>query len=382
MAKKDRPQPEEFEEQAAELHEDALVLDLHADTPTAYFMEPSFVFGERHETGHIDLPRLRDAGVDGEFFIAWVPPELSGDEGAAFEFAEEVIEKVHETAERTDGARIATGVGDLDEALEADELAMFIGVEGGHAIEGSLDRLEDFHDLGARSMTLTWNNANGWADSCCAPPEHGGLTDFGRDVVGAMNELGMLVDLSHAADSTFWDTIEVSKDPVMVSHSCCRGLVNHPRNVSDEMLEAIRDKGGVVGINFYAGFLDKNVAERSIAVRESARRFEEHVRKTAVDTATAIREAREYRARVVSKLPRPKPKTLVEHVVHMVEVAGPDHVALGTDFDGIQRLPNEITDVTDLPWLTAAMMARGLSEETIRKILGGNVRRLLEEVVG
>lgn len=382
MAKRDKPQPEEFREAAEELHRDALVIDLHADTPTAYFMEPGYFFGERHDVGHIDLPRLREAGVDGEFFIAWVPPEITAEKGAAFEHARSVMRRIHEVAQDTEGARVVTSVKELDEAREAGEVGMFIGVEGGHAIENSLERLQKLHALGARSLTLTWNNTNDWADACCSEPRHGGLTDFGKDVVRTLNELGMLVDLSHAADATFWDAIEVSDDPVVVTHSCARALVDNPRNVSDDMLGALRETGGLIGINFYAGFLDSKVAERSMAVRASAKRFEAAVRSTAADPQTAIREAREYRARVVSKLPRPKPKVLAEHIIHMVEVAGIDHVGLGTDFDGIQRLPDEISDVTDLPWVSAALMARGFAEEDIRKILGGNARRVLSEVIG
>src|SRR5690606_11178570 len=241
---------------AERLHRDALVVDLHADTPTEFFLDASYDFGVRHEDGHIDLPRLREGGVDAQFMIAWDPAERAAEPGASGAHALRLVDAVRDVAARTPGARLATSAAEIEAARASGDVALLIGVEGGHALENSLEMLGRFHAAGVRYMTLTWNNANDWADACCSPPRHGGLTEFGREVIREMNRLGMLVDVSHAADTTVAQVPEGSAAPILASHSCARALARLPRNVTDEQARAIARRGGVIGVNFFPTFLD------------------------------------------------------------------------------------------------------------------------------
>jgi membrane dipeptidase len=366
---------------ARQLHHDAFVIDLHADTPSEGLLRPRYDFGRRHRTGHIDLPRLREAGVDAQFFIAFVPPEQAERPGQAFAYALRLIRAVHRTVERTPGLALATNRRELAAAAAAGEVAALIGVEGGHAIEASLERLRELHALGARYLTLTWNNNNEWADACCSPPVHGGLTAFGRDVVREMNRLGMIVDVSHVADTTFWQVLEVSRSPIIASHSNARALCAHPRNLTDEQLAALGQSDGLVGVNFYPGFLDSRIAplagkihQRTVALEKRLRRWHHPAR--------ASRLARAWRDRHLRRLPAVGMEAVADHLEHMAALAGIEHVALGSDFDGIFLTPVGLEDVTGLPALTELLLRRGFGEDVVRGILGGNFLRLLHQVTG
>ncbi|MBI4469298.1 MAG: membrane dipeptidase, partial [Acidobacteria bacterium] len=251
-----------------------------------------------------------------------------------------------------------------------------MGIEGGHAIEDSLHALRMFYRLGVRYMTLTHSNTNNWADSSGDEPRHGGLTDFGREVVREMNRLGMLVDISHVSDETFFDVMKISQAPVIASHSSVRTLANHPRNLTDEMLRAMAANGGVVMVNFYSGFIDQAVINAQKA-RESALKPQlDELSARYRDDASKLREARE-RLLESRPLPRATLPRLVDHIEHVVKVAGVDHVGLGSDFDGVPTTPDGLEDVSKLPDLTYELVRRGYSDADIRKILGENFLRVL-----
>jgi membrane dipeptidase len=254
------------------------------------------------------------------------------------------VDTIHAfVARHPDRLIMATSAADVRRAKREGKVAIFIGVEGGHAIESSLDRLRELHDRGARYLTLTWNNGNAWAGSSVGldGTRTGGLTPFGRDVVREMNRLGMLVDLSHVSDSTFFDAIEVSTAPVIASHSSARAINAVPRNLSDEQLRAIARNGGVVNVNFYSRFIDPDFRE---------------------SRATPL-------------------AVLIDHFDHIAKVAGVDHVGIGSDFDGVSALPEGMEDVTRLPRIAEALLDRGYSESDVRKILGGNMLRVMEQVM-
>lgn len=360
---------------ARRLHDSALVVDLHADTPSARMVHPRYDFGRRHDHGHLDLPRLREAGVNVQILVAWVPAEYADHPGASFRRAQHLIDAIHRTVERTPGVRLASTPEEVDAAVAAGDVAALIGVEGGHAIDSSLDRLRELYRRGARYMTLTWNNTNEWADACCSPPRHGGLSAFGRSVVQEMNRLGMLVDVSHAAQSTFYAVLETTTAPIIASHSNARALSDHPRNLDDAQLRALARNGGVVGINFYAVFLDARLAAAVDRIEERGGALERRLRRRH-HPLRARKLARDWTLRRLQRLPRVPIDVVADHIAHVADVAGPDHVALGSDFDGIHLTPIGLDDVTGLPRLTELLVRRGFSEAEIRGILGANFMRV------
>lgn len=369
-------------ERARALHHDAIVIDTHADTPSEFFLLSDYDFGSRHEDGHLDLPRLREGGVDLQFLIAWVPAGLAARPGASFDHAVALCRAIHRTISATPGARLVGDCAEFREAREEGEIAFMIGVEGGHAIDNSLERLRELHALGARYLTLTWNNANDWADSSAEPARHGGLTAFGREVVRELNRLGMIVDLSHVARSTFYQALEVSEAPVMASHSCAYALATHHRNLDDHQLRTLAEAGGVVGVNFFPAYLDTahGNAFEELEARTAALRRE--IERVTGDRDEALRRSRAWRAERLWELPPVGAAVIVEHIDHIVQVAGIDHVALGSDFDGIATVPTDLPDCAALPYLTELLVRRGYDDDAIRKILGGNLLRILERVVG
>lgn len=356
----------------------AWVLDLHADTPTRSLERPDFRLAQRNATGHVDLPRLREGGVDGIFFVAWVEPHYMGEGGGAFRRAVTVLERTREAVEGTEGMRLARSLEQLGAAREAGDVAVFLAVEGGHALEGSPQRLESFRSLGVRYLTLTWNHATTWADACCSPPLHGGLTDRGREIVRAMEEVGIVPDLSHAADTTVRDVLEVVRGPVLVSHSCARALVDHPRNLPDDLVREVARAGGVIGVNFFPGFADASFAAR-IRVPSGLEAHDERDDGSTPDEAE-FRRQREALDASLGALPRPPFGCVLDHIEHLVEVAGVEHVALGSDFDGVSALPAGLDHVGHLPRIGRGLRDRGMREEDVRKILGGNVMALLQAV--
>jgi membrane dipeptidase len=367
---------------AMRLHRDAIVIDAHADTPSEFFLRPDYDFGSRHTEGHIDLPRLRDGGVDLQFLIAWIPAELAGVQGASFRHALTLIDAIHRTVDTTPGVTLVTDVDAFHQARAAGDVAAMIGVEGGHAIENSLERLAELHDRGARYLTLTWNNANDWADSSAEPPRHGGLTPFGREVIRALNRHRMLVDISHVATTTFYHVLETSTAPVIATHSCARALAEHHRNLDDDQLRALAGAGGMVGINFFPAFLDTGHGAAFERLEAETAELENAIRTRTGDPERARAEARSWRANGLTQLPSVPVETIVRHIDHIVDVAGIDHVALGSDFDGIATTPEGLPDMAALPILTELLLRQGYDDASIRKVLGGNLLRLLRTVVG
>jgi membrane dipeptidase len=372
---------------ALQVHNSAIVVDTHADTPQR-FLDDNFDIGntDPKDIGHISLDKVRAGNLGAEFFSIWVEPSFKG------QFAHraiDLIDSVYEQAARhPDRMMMAFSVEDIERAHKQKQLAALMGMEGGHPIENDLRLLREFYRLGVRYMTLTWSNTNEWADSSgdINDPKvehHNGLTDFGKQVVLEMNRLGMMVDISHVADKTFYDAVAVSKAPVIASHSSARALTNAPRNMTDDMLRALAKNNGVVMVNFYNGFIDEDfrkgmealAKDRDAAVAAFIERHKAEGKP--VTYAEYDHIEREWSA----KVPRPPLKSLIDHIDHIAKIAGVDHVGLGSDFDGVSgATPTGIDSAADLPKITQALLDRGYSADDIKKILGGNLLRVFRDV--
>jgi membrane dipeptidase len=375
---------------AQKLHDSLLVVDTHADTPQR-FLDEGFDIGstDPKDTGHISLDKARRGNLGAEFFSIWVDPDTNRGHFALHTF--DLIDSVYEQAARhPDRMMMAFSPNDIDRARKEHKLAALMGIEGGHSIENDMHLLRDYYRLGVRYMTLSWSNTNEWADSSgdiddAKVQHHNGLTDFGKQVVLEMNRLGMMVDISHVADKTFWDAIATSKAPVIASHSSARALVDAPRNMTDDMLRAVTTNGGVVQVNFYDGFVDEDYRRAMIAqAKDQAAAVQLYVDRMKAEgkTVTYVDEDRIERE-WAAKIPRPPLKSLIDHIDHIAKVAGIDHVGLGSDFDGVSgATPQGIDSAADLPKITQALLDRGYKEDDIRKILGGNLMRVFREVEG
>jgi len=286
---------------------------------------------------------------------------------------------VYRAAERHPNDLVmATAAADIRRAKRQNKIAALMGIEGGHAIENSLYALRDFYRLGIRYMTLTHNNTNDWADACCDKPRHGGLNDFGREVVREMNRLGMLVDISHVSDETMNDVLDSSSAPVIASHSSARALANHPRNIPDDVLRRVTKNGGVILVNFYPNFIDQRAIDATRARAERLKPQLDSLREQyAADPKRLEEETNKLYA--VNPVPATPLSVLIDHIDHIAKVAGVNHVGLGSDFDGIPSLPVGIEDVSKLPNITYELLRRGYSEEDVRKILGENLLRVMAE---
>ena len=373
---------------ARAIHESALIVDTHADTPQR-FLDQNFDIGsiDPNDVGHISLDKARRGNLGAEFFSIWVEPETNQGHFARHTF--DLIDSVYEQAARhPDRMMMAFSVSDIEHAHQQHKLAALMGIEGGHSIENDIRLLRDYYRLGVRYMTLTWSNTNEWADSSgdiddAKIKHHNGLTDFGKQVVLEMNRLGMMVDISHVADKTFWDTIATTKAPVIASHSSARALVNAPRNMTDDMLRAVAKNGGIVDVNFYSGFVDEEYRRQSEPIgkqaAEAVRAYEE--KEKANGKSVSYMEIDHIEREWAAKIPRPPLTSLIDHIDHIAKVAGVDHVGLGSDFDGVAgATPLGIDSAADLPKITQALLDRGYSADDIRKILGGNLLRVFREV--
>ncbi len=367
------------------VHRGAIVIDTHSDTPSRTV--DGFDIGKRASDGHIDAPRMREGGVGAEFFAAYVAASYAKS-GQSAHRAMDMIDSVRYdiVGHHPEVFELALTASDIERIHRSGKIAALIGIEGGHAIEDSLRLLRDFHTLGVRYMTLTHVNTNNWADSSGdmndpTVKHHNGLTDFGRQVIAEMNRLGMIVDISHVSDKTFWDVLETSKAPIFASHSSCRALSNVPRNMTDEMIRALAKKGGLIQINFAAEFLSQKSADASeaasAAAREQVKELEERYR----DQPDKLREERQriYRE-TEAKVPPATLQDVVAHVDHAVKLVGADHVGIGSDFDGIGSAPVGFDDVSKFPNLTRALLERGYAEKDIQNILGGNMLRFMRQV--
>ena len=366
---------------ADRLHHDAFVFDAHCDT-VMRIVNDGADLGVRSDEGHIDLPRLREGGVDAQVFAMWVAPRFWPDRATAR--ALEMLEALEDLFRRhPDRIALARTARDAEAIAARGKVAAFLGLEGGHAIEDSLDTLRRFHARGVRLMTLTWMKNTNWADGSGDTPRWHGLNDLGREIVREMNRLGMVIDVSHASDETFRDVLELTTRPVLASHSCCRALCDYHRNLDDEMLRALARNGGVLALNYFNGFLDPEVNRQVVALWEDDHPELDALAEQYRDDTDAHRQARRawWRGRM-ARLPEVPLERLLQHIDHAVEVAGIDHVGLGSDFDGVSLLPVGLRDTADLPRITAGLRARGYRAEEIRKILGGNVLRVFREVIG
>ncbi len=365
-----------------DLHFDSIVIDGHSDT-TPRFEDPTWRFGERHDAsdGHMDLPRIREGGLDVQFWSIYMGKQ--DQPGAALREALERIDAVHQMAARYPNDVVVAGsVREIRDAVDDGKLVSLMGIEGGHIIEDSLPALRNFYRLGVRYMTLTHSFHTGWADSSgtrsTPEPLHNGLTDFGREVVLEMNRIGMLVDISHVSDKTFTDTLAVTQAPVIASHSSTRAIAEHPRNLTDEMLKALAENGGVVMINFYPAYIDEAARDATRAYfAEHGAGLEELGREAA---GNAAERGRLFRAHFAAyPVPQASLDVLLDHFDHAIRVAGPNHVGIGADWDGVSSMPVGMEEISDLPSLTEGLHARGHSESTIRKVLGENLLRVLAE---
>jgi membrane dipeptidase len=369
-------------ERARRIHRSAIVVDTHADT-TQFFMDDAFDLARPpYDWLHFDLDKAEAGNVGGEFFAIYVDSRLPREEYArtAYRLIDSLYQQVARNSSRMVMAYTAD---DIERARRGPRprLAALMGVEGGHAIENDLRHLRNFYRLGVRYMTLTHSNNNEWADSSGEKPLHDGLTARGRDVVHEMNRLGMLVDISHVSDKTFYDVIAATRAPVIASHSAARALTDSPRNMTDDMLRAVAKNGGVVMVVFYSGFVNEEfrrafaaqTPERNAALAELRQQIE------GKPYAERYRLMDEFGRRWAAKIPRPPFRSIIDHIDHVVKVAGIDHVGLGSDFDGIPALPAGIDSAADLPRITQALLDRGYTEQQIRKILGGNFLRVMRQ---
>jgi membrane dipeptidase len=362
-----------------DVHRRAIIVDGHCDTPYRLFRHN--VHLDEHDTeAQADLRSLEESGITATFFASYVPPAYAGRGAAAF--AHRLIDVIGEEARRMpDRVTLCFDSAGIRTAKRDGKIALMIGVEGGHAIEDSLDILRQLYARGARYLTLTHVNTNNWCDSSGDDGRHGGLTGFGRDVVRTMNDLGMIVDISHVSDNAFRHAIETTRVPIVATHSSCRALCRHPRNMTDDMLRELARNGGVCMINFFSAFISDEVAQ---VIMKSQKR----PRKTPGDGLGGTEELPDDRTDWDSYLqwfntlgcPRATLDQVVDHILHAAEIAGVEHVGIGSDFDGVPSLPSGLETAATLPRLTERMLERGVSEADAEKILGGNFMRVFEAV--
>ena len=359
---------------ALRIHFDALVIDGHVDTPTEMLLR-GYDLGARHRasggSAHVDLPRMTEGGLDAPFFSLWVSRQF-GEGPRATARALAMLDEVERQLAALPDAEIARTSDDVRRITRGGGAAILLGLEGGHALAGDVDVLRDLAARGVRYVTLTHTNTNRLADSSQDEPRHGGLSPLGEAMVREMNRLGVLPDVSHVSDSTLADVLRVSQGPVLASHSSARALVANPRNLTDDQMRGIARTGGVVMINAYSPMVNGRLTEE---VMDAA--MERLRTRHGGDLGQLWRAiAEEQRARGI---PEATLDDVLDHIEHAVEIAGADHVGLGTDFDGVPQLPAGFGDVTRLPWVTYGLLRRGMPEADVRKVLGANALRALEE---
>jgi membrane dipeptidase len=365
-------------QQALKIHRAAVVVDTHYDTPML-MLESGLDVGHRTDRSEVDFIRMSEGGVGAAFFAAFSPngSDLKNPARKVLEMIDEVYRQVERYPDLAAMAFSADGIVDIH---RQGKLAVLLGIENGGAIEGSLRLLRDFQRLGVRYVTLTHNANNDICDSATAEkPRWNGLSPFGRDVVREMNRLGMIIDVSHISDASFFAVLESSRAPVMASHSCARALCPVPRNMTDEMIRALAKKGGVIQINFYSSFLDFDYSKKAEAVDRTLKPEMARLKETYKDDRV------KYMAAAIDlwkqNAPPPPPiDALIDHIDHVVKLVGADAVGLGSDFDGAGGYPQGLDDVTGYPLITYRLLKKGYSAEDIRKILGGNFLRLFREV--
>jgi membrane dipeptidase len=371
---------DQISEKARKLHYRAIVVDTHDDTTGPMLTgDEGFDLARRNARGHIDIPRMREGGLDAIFFSIYIPATVTGPE--AIKRALRLIDTVHQHARRLpNDLLLATTAADVRRAHKEGRIAALMGMEGGHMIDDDLAALRMYARLGVRYLTLTHSRKTNWAGSS-GEAENTGLTDFGKQVVRELNRQGVMVDISHVSDQTFWDALETSVAPMIASHSSCRAIGNAPRNMTDEMIQALARKGGVIQITFVDSFISQELRDAQEAVREETRARIEAAQKDCAENDTPCRRnaARRVREEFAPRMPVVSWEKIIEHIDHAVKLVGPDHVGLGSDFDGA-TMPQGMDDVTYLPRITEALLQKGYKEKDIEKILGGNLLRVMEEV--
>jgi membrane dipeptidase len=365
---------------ARALHKKAIVFDTHVDT-TQRLIVKGFDMSARHIDGHLDLPRMRDGGLDAVFFAIWTAGTHPGSE--ALKGALVQIDAVREAVSANPGELVlATTADGVRRAHKNGKIAILLGLEGGHMIADDLRVLRILESIGIRYLTLTHMVSTNWADSSGDKSAHRGLTDFGRQVILELNRLGMMVDISHASDKTFDDVLAVSKAPVIASHSSMRAIADHLRNLTDHMLRSLAAKGGVVQINYHTEYLSQALLDAERSMDLEFQEFESKIqKKCGDDELCSIDEWERFRMQLTAegKLPEVPFDKIIEHIDHAVKVAGIDHVGLGSDFDGAW-MPKGMEDVSKLQQITEALLRKGYSDDAITKILGGNILRVMEDV--
>jgi membrane dipeptidase len=375
---------------SAQFHASAIVIDTHADTPQR-FVDEQWNFSAPLNGGMINLESARLGNLAAEFFAIWVEPHAWRGRFAfrTLQLIDGVLQQVrkHPTT-----MRLGLTPADIVQAHADKIFCVLMGIEGGHSIEADLGLLRLYHQLGVRYMTLTWSNTNEWADSSgdlddAAIPHHNGLTAFGRDVIREMNRLGMMVDISHVSDKTFWDVLQTTHAPIIASHSSARALTNSTRNLTDEQLRAIATNDGVVMVNFYPSFIDDNWRTAWSATSPQRDPLYAAVsapyleRNEPVPYGVILAADRKFYAEhLAGKIPLAPFESLIDHIDHVAKVAGIDHVGIGSDFDGFPILPAEMQSAADLPKITAALLQRGYTADQLKKLLGGNLLRVFAAV--
>ena len=374
----------------AELHATSLVIDTHADTPQR-FVDEGWNFTDPLGTGMLNLASAQAGNLAAEFLAIWVEPEAW--RGRFVYRTLQLIDATLEQIRKHPGQlRLGLTPADIVQAHQDKVFCILMGIEGGHSIEADLGLLRLYHQLGIRYMTLTWTNTNEWADSSGdlddpTIPHHDGLTPFGRSVIREMNRLGMMVDVSHVSDKTFWDVLQTTHAPIIASHSSARALTDTPRNLTDEQLRAVATNNGVVMVNFYPSFIDEHWRtawnatkdEREPLYQAAAAPYIDRGEPVPYGSALAV-DRKFYAERLAATMPLAPFSSLIDHFDHIAQVAGIDHVGIGSDFDGFPILPAEISSAADLPKITAALVDRGYTAEQLKKLLGGNLLRVFADV--
>lgn len=370
---------EKIWQRALEIQRKAIVIDTHNDVTTPMANDDYDLSGSPPTPYRTSIERMKQGGLTAEFFSLYVKPWYVAHGGAARRTLD-MIDSVYRAVERhPNDLMFATSAADIRRAKKQKKIAALMGIEGGHAIENSLPTLREFYRLGVRYMTLTWNNTNDWADAARGEKKHNGLSEFGKDVVREMNRLGMLVDVSHVSDETMSDALDVSKAPIIASHSSARALSNVPRNVPDDLLKRIAKNGGVVQVNFYSVFVDAaTVTPQSAARDRRLKAQQDAINEKYKDDPERMAEESD-KLEAANPLPPLPISKLIDHIDYIVKVAGIDHVGIGADFDGANDMPEGAQDVSMLPNITYELLKRGYSETDIRKILGENFLRVFSE---
>lgn len=370
---------DEISERAKKLHFSSIVLDTHDDTTQRFFTK-NFDLGKRNPDGHVDIPRMREGGMNAIFFSIWIDGRTTGPQ--AIQKALDQIDAVQQNVKKYSNDLVAARTAeDVRRAHSQGKIAVLMGVEGGHMIGNDIRMVRIFSRLGVGYMTLSHFYNDEWADSSTDKPAHNGLTDYGKEIVREMNKQNILVDISHVSDKTFYDALEVSKAPLIASHSSCRAICNHPRDMTDDMIKALAAKGGVIQINYEKSFIDEAYRQAQEKVSGGVVALFDQLKKECGDDEECLgkkMQQMEKDATAAGKLPHVSWEKIIEHIDHVVKLVGADHVGLGSDFDGA-NMPEGMDDCTHLPQITEALMRKGYSDSDIKKILGGNLLRVMEQ---